>query len=108
MVVSEAVRTAYAGLSRRARLALGGAIVALAADGLVLGVLVPSINGTKHEHVITDRAAQRERVARERDRLIAEQRPHGGRSSTRDDVRAGNAKRLAARRALVRDVEGAI
>src|SRR6266516_7609085 len=75
-------------LSRRARLALGGALVALAADALVLALVVPLINGPKHEHVAADRAAQREQVARERDRLIAEQRPHRGRGSTRENVRA--------------------
>lgn len=95
-------------LSRRARLALGGALVALAADALVLVLVVPLINGSKHERVAVDRAAQRERVARERARLIAEQRPHRGRGSTREDVRAADAKRLAARRALVRDAERAI
>ena len=92
----------------RARLVLGGALLALAADALVLAVIVPHINGSKHEHAAADRAAQRERVARERTRLIAEQRPHRGRGSTREDVRARDAERLAARRALVRDAELAI
>jgi hypothetical protein len=95
-------------LSRRARLVVGGALVALAADALVLTLIVPHIEGPKHERVAADEAAQRERVVRERDRLIAEQRPRRGRGSTREDVRAGDAARLAARLALVRDAERAI
>jgi hypothetical protein len=95
-------------LSRRARIALGGTLVALATDGLVLALLVPHINGNKHELAAAERAAQRERVVRERARLVAEQRPHRGRSSTRDDVHAGHARRLAERRALVRAAERAI
>jgi hypothetical protein len=95
-------------LSRRARLAVGGALVALAVDALVLMLIVPLIIGTKHERVVVDRAAQRERVARERARLIAEQRPHRNQGSTHEDVRASDAARLAARRALVRDAERAI
>jgi hypothetical protein len=94
--------------SRRTRLALGGALVALAADAIVLVVIVPAIEGPKHERVAAERAAQRARVARERALLIAEQRPHHGRASMHDDVRAPAAVRLAARRALVRDAERAI
>ena len=95
-------------MSRRARLALGGTLVALAADALVLTLVVPAIEGSKQERAAVDRAAQRQRVVRERDRLIAEQRPHGRHGSTHEDVHAGTAERLAARRALVRDAERAI
>src|SRR3954452_9826227 len=56
-------------LSRRARIALGGALVALAGDGLVLALLVPHINGSKHELAVARRAAQHERIVRERARL---------------------------------------
>jgi hypothetical protein len=95
-------------LSRRARIALGGTLALLAADGLVLGVLVPHVHGSKHELVAAARAAQRERVVGERARLLAEQRPHRGRGSTREDVHAGRARRLTERRTLVRDAERAI
>jgi branched-chain amino acid transport system permease protein len=89
-------------LSRRARLTL----VALAA--LALALILPRVEHSARERTAADRAASREQLARERERVIAEQRPHRGRGSTREDVRAADAKRLAARRALVRDVERAI
>jgi hypothetical protein len=95
-------------LSHRARLVLGGALVAFAADALVLALIVPIINGSKHERAAAERAAQRRQVARERASLIAEQRPHRGRGATRENVRAWDAERLSARRALVRDAERAI
>src|SRR5439155_24696137 len=95
-------------LSRRARIALAGTLAALTVDGLVLGLLVPHINGSKREHAAAERAAERERVVRERARLVAEERPHKGRSSTHEDVRAGHARRLAERRAIVRAAERAI
>jgi hypothetical protein len=92
----------------RGTFALVGTVVALAADALVLTLVVPAIEGSKRERTAVDRAAQRQRIARERDRLIGEQRPHGDHGSTHEDVHAGPAKRLAARRALVRDAERAI
>jgi hypothetical protein len=101
-------RTRRQGLTRRAQVALGGAAVALAADLLVLVVVVPSIEGPRHERQAAERAAQRALVVRERRHLIAEQRPHRGRGSPHEDVRTGDPERLAARRALVRDAERAI
>jgi hypothetical protein len=95
-------------LSRRARLGLAGTLMALAVDALVLVAVVPSIEGSKHERAVADLAAKRKQVAGERARVIAEQRPHRARSSTHENVRAGEDKRLATRRALVRDVERAI
>src|SRR5436190_17466283 len=95
-------------LTRRTRIALGGALALLAMDGLVLGVLVPQITGSKHELIAAERAAQRARVVRERAHLVAEQRPHRGRSSTHEDVHAGRTRRLAQRPALVREAERAI
>jgi hypothetical protein len=89
-------------LSRRARLSL----VVLAVVALV--VIVPRIDESAQERAAAGRAAERRQLALERDRLIVEQRPHRRRGSTHDDVHAGNAERLAARRALVRDVERAI
>ena len=55
-----------------------------------------------------NRAAARAQIARERARLIAEQRPHRMHARTREDVGAAPARRLAARRLLVRDIERAI
>jgi hypothetical protein len=92
-------------LSRRARWALGGLVVVAAAVALAL--IVPRIQDSKEERAAADRAAVRARVAAERRRLIAEQRPHRGRG-TRERTRAADAERLAARRALVRDAEGSI
>jgi len=92
-----------------ARLALGGALLGLVVvAAAVLVVIVPLVDESKQEQAAADRAATRERIARERERLIAEQRPHRGRGSTREDVRAGDAERLAVRRVLVRDAERAI
>ncbi|MDX6658232.1 MAG: branched-chain amino acid transport system permease protein [Solirubrobacteraceae bacterium] len=89
-------------LSGRARLAL----VAFAAVALV--AIVPRIVESTQERAAADRAAEREQLARERARLLVEQRPHRGRGSTREDLHTGHADRLAARRALVRDAERAI
>jgi branched-chain amino acid transport system permease protein len=89
-------------LSRRARVALGGAVAVLAAVGFVL--IEPLVTESKREQA----AATRHRLAQERARLAAEQRPHRAQGSTRDDVHASHAARLAARRALVRDTEQAI
>lgn len=92
----------------RGKFALIGTLVALAADAVVLTLVVPAIEGSKQERAAVDRAAQHRRVVRERDRLIAEQRPHGAHAPAREDVHAGPAKRLATRRALVHDAERAI
>jgi hypothetical protein len=93
-------------LSRRARWVLGGALVVLAAAALA--ILVPRIDESKRDRAVAERAATRAQLAAQRVRLVAEQRPHRGRGDTRDDLTAGAAERLAARAALVRDVEAAI
>lgn len=96
-------------LSRRAWLVVGGAAVAIVVlTAVMLAVIVPLVAEHKRERAAAVRAVEREQAARERIRLIAEQRPHFARGSTREDVHADDAERLAARRTLVRDVERAI
>jgi branched-chain amino acid transport system permease protein len=89
-------------LSRRVRLALlGSALVA----SVPLFLLVDHF---AQDRKAANRAAARAEIARERARLIAEQRPHRAHPGTREDVHAAPKRRLAARRALVHDVEQAI
>jgi branched-chain amino acid transport system permease protein len=89
-------------MSRRVRFGLIAVAVAAA------GSLFALVEHSAQRRVSANQAAARAEVARERARVIAEQRPHRARAATREDVRARPAARLAARRALVRDVESAI
>jgi hypothetical protein len=92
-------------ISTRARWALGG--VALVAAAVALTVIVPRIDDSKRERAAAERAAERATLVAERRRLTADQRPHHGRG-TREQTAAREAQRLAARRALVQEVEGSI
>jgi hypothetical protein len=92
-------------LSRRARWGLGA--VALVLSGVALALVVPRIDESKQQRATADRAAEQARLVAERRRLAVDQRPHHGRG-TRERADAGDAQRLAARRALVRDAERAI
>jgi hypothetical protein len=94
-------------LSPLQRRGLIGASVVAGIAGLVL--LVPELVGYRHRSDRETRRVNAAFVRAERTRLVREQRPHDGRlGGTRPGPAAAAGRRLAARRALVASLEGAI
>lgn len=91
--------------SRRAKLAV-------AAVALLLLCMIPVLGADIRDSNRQRAADERRRSAAERAERIrhlrAEQRPHSSRSSSVDPLRAGARRRLAARAALLDDVERAV
>ena len=89
-------------LSRRMRIAFALSVTAAAA------LLFVVVQHSAQRRIAANRAQERAALAAERARIVAEQRPRRERAATRDVPGAPPARRLSARRALVRDVELAI
>ena len=93
-------------LTDRARWALAGVAVILV--GAAVAYVAPRVAQSTREQAAANRAQQNARIASLTARMVREQKPQFANSDAREDRDADAPDRLAARRAVVDDLEAAI